>query len=148
VSKLSAYQLDVKNRGKLYIELPANTPLGPSVAGLPGARNYTSNSGYEVAPPLVIAEVKSKAAVQKVVDAIALYAADNPLSVTTWGSDWDYAVAQTKKTGDVIRDGVQQLNDDLPGLPNFNVVLVVLAIVAVVVALVVFAPEVKRLVRA
>jgi hypothetical protein len=148
VSKLSAYQLDVKNRGKLYIELPANTPLGPSVAGLPGARNYTSNSGYEVAPPLVIAEVKSKAAVQKVVDAIALYAADNPLSVTTWGSDWDYAVAQTKKTGDVIRDGVQQLNDDLPGLPNFNVVLVVFAIVAVVVALVVFAPEVKRLVRA
>lgn len=53
MSATSDYQAAVKARGWVYLpQLPANSALGPSVAGRPGARSAWSPTGssYELAP--------------------------------------------------------------------------------------------------
>ena len=62
MSATKEYEAAVKARGWIYLpQLPANTPLGKRVAGLPGARSawHPNGSRYEVAPTAVIAEQKA-----------------------------------------------------------------------------------------
>lgn len=62
----ASYAAAAKTRGLIFIpQLPANTNLGPSVAGAPGARTVntaTVRSVYELAPLAVQLEMKWDAA--------------------------------------------------------------------------------------
>lgn len=142
MSALSEYQADVKRRGWIYLsQLPANTPLGPSVAGRPGARSPWSPTGswYELAPWAAQLEAGFFSAVSGVLDGVAVYAANNPLGVTTWDEDWNYATESWDEAVARFKAGFQAANNAVPslfdilawalGIPT-PVLIVLLAVIA------------------
>lgn len=80
----------VKARGWIYLDrLPANTELGPDVAGRPGARSpwRPNGSRHELAPRAVQLEAGFTSFLDSITGAITEYAIDNPAGLSTWDED-------------------------------------------------------------
>lgn len=142
------YKERVKTMGWVYLpQLPANTPLGPEVAGAPGARSpwAVNGSSYELAP----LPVRIEQGFNSVVSAVAAADATSDLMMVQWVEKIPQSLENLltptiQKLG--LDSGVFGAAAKLAGIPVWVLVVVAIIVGYAVLMQYGFVPSLKTLV--
>lgn len=135
---LEQYRQSVADRGGYFFaSIPSNAPVSKQVVGKVGARfpKYSADVNayrYEKAPAEVQIEAGVGSAFDSLLSGITVYAANNPLGISTWGEDVAYANDSLDKMKAQVKDAANfSLLDLLAsalGIPKELIVLILLLV--------------------